>query len=288
MKLRTVRRILRERGLLGLLDNLVNQVQTSIYVWKGRSYGLREAVLFPNGFQIDLWTRYSRVAAALTTHLPPSPAKWRILEVGSGGPGLAGFMRDRAFWARAELFVADLDAWLIGSVSTVRPVVANALQLLFADKTFDAVLAIDILEHLSPEARLQAAGEFTRLARRLVVGHCPTQGTNGIFRGAWADATFEAEFRRLYRLEPPQWVKDHLAAGHPSPEELQSLFPGCTLSGDQNCDVWLKYMLKGEPSSGRPGRFLTGLSYSLSWRRRDDQPPFRSALFVYEVPQRPR
>ena len=39
------------------------------------------------------------------------------------------------------------------------------------------------------------------------------------------------------------------------------MFPGCKLSGVQNCATWMDYMLAGEPRTLRPARILTGLKY---------------------------
>ena len=282
-KLKTAFRILRHNGLLALLDQTICRVRSATYVWAGRSYGLREALLFPDGFQIDLWTRYSRVAAALARHMSNSSERWRILEIGSAGSGLGGFMRDPLFWRRADLTVADHNINSMISVRRSRAVATNALALPFSSDSFDAVLAVDLLEHLPSEARERAAEEMKRVARRIVICHCPTQGKAKDLQGEWADLQFNKEFQRRFRRKPPDWVGEHLAAGHPSAEELSSLFPGGSLSGDQNCDVWLRYMLAGVPETRLPWRFLTGLRYLFSWAKQDMRTPFRSALVVFEI-----
>jgi hypothetical protein len=284
MKLQTLLHLLRDGGPLLVAERTVARIRESTYVWNRRRFGWREAILFPDGYHIDLWTRYSRTAEAIADRLPSNGLPWSMLEVGSGGPGLCGFMRDHGFWRRLRPSIADYDLELLRAGRHPPAVVADVTQLPFPDRTFDVVLAVDLLEHLSPEARGRAAAEMRRLARRLIVCHCPAQGEEEGFEGRSTDQQFDREYRRLYRKKPPRWTRDHIEAGHPSAEELRRLFPGCSLSGDQNCEVWLQYMLAGEPGNGRMTRLLTGWRYRRRWSRLDGRPPFRSALVVYDAP----
>lgn len=284
-KIVTALKIARDQGLLTLLDRSVARLRGNTYVWTGQRYGLREALLFPDGFHVDLWTRYSRTTNILMQQLTgEQKRRWRILEIGSGGAGISGFMRDGDFWARADLVVLDHDPHLIAGVKRASPVQGNAARLPFTDKSFDAVLAVDILEHLPTDVRRLVAQEVRRVARRLVVCHCPVQGPEEGFEGGSCDMQFERAYRLHYQRQPPDWVTEHLRTGHPTPGELRELFPGCTLSGDQNCEVWLDYMLAGEPSSGGFTRFFTGYRYWRRWSRHDNVPPFRSALTVWNAP----
>ncbi|HXI04033.1 MAG TPA: class I SAM-dependent methyltransferase [Candidatus Saccharimonadales bacterium] len=289
----TAFRVLREKEVLPLLDRVLLAIRSRVYIWGGRSYGLREALLFPDGFQIDLWTRYAGVARALEENLPEPPGRWRVMEIGSGGEGLAGFLRDSRIWNRIDLVVVDRDMQFIGSVRRARAVGVDCTSLPFADGSFDCVLAVDILEHLPTAVRQRAAAEIRPLARRLIICHCPSEGPDDQFRGAWADREYEKRFRARFGKQPPGWVGEHIAAGHPSPRELHELFPGSTLSGDQNCDVWLRYAIAGEPGAAGFSRLLTGLRYAASWASQDGKSPFRSTLPVCrvsapETPQRGR
>ena len=282
-RLATASRIVREAGILALLERVLARIRQRTYRWSGPSFGLMESVLFPDGFQVDLWTRYSRTVAALKSRFPSRPARWRVLEVGSGGPGLAGFMRNREFWNTFDLVVLDRDAHLLGATRRARPVLADALSLPFQDRSFDAVLAIDVLEHIPAAMRGDAARELRRVSRRVVICHCPVDGPSEQFVGRDADLRFREEFARRFTGPRPGWVDEHLGARHPTPAELREFFPGCVMSGDQNRDVWLEYMLAGQPRTGGASRFLVGYRYWRSGSRRDHRPPYRSALIEWEA-----
>ncbi|WP_158793432.1 class I SAM-dependent methyltransferase [Granulicella sp. L60] len=62
------------------------------------------------------------------------------------------------------------------------PMVGSATSLPVPDKSFDVVLASDMLEHVPPTLRRQVIGEALRVARRLVIfgfpcGRLPMTGT---------------------------------------------------------------------------------------------------------------
>lgn len=109
-------------------------------------------------------------AAALQQALPASAS--RVLEVGCGeGRQLTAI---GARYPAADLIGLDLpdvdleDAW--GDVPS-HMVQASALELPFADATFDLVLAIEVLEHLPDPA--QAIREIARVANDVVVVSVP-------------------------------------------------------------------------------------------------------------------
>ena len=111
--------------------------------------------------------------AALDASLPrTSPA--RILEVGVG----EGEVSDRlgARWPDATICGVDLpDPELAGHWSTKAfdPLFGDIGRLPFADGTFDLVLAIEVLEHVSyPELAL---AELDRVARRDLVVSVPRE-----------------------------------------------------------------------------------------------------------------
>ena len=90
-----------------------------------------------------------------------------VLEIGAGS---AVAMQD--FLARhadaeavaMELSAASIRAARRGSRPSLRPVAGNALDLPFQDRSFDAVVAFEVLEHLPDVAR--ALGEMLRVVRR--------------------------------------------------------------------------------------------------------------------------
>lgn len=93
----------------------------------------------------------------------------RVLEVGSGDRGIAPFLG-------APVVAVDLDFDAHGLRRTgplVVPVRARIHALPFHRGAFDAVLAVDVLEHLPPAARAPAVRELARVASRLIVVAVP-------------------------------------------------------------------------------------------------------------------
>jgi hypothetical protein len=89
-------------------------------------------------------------------------------------------------------------------------VVADVRQLPFADECFDAVVALDLLEHVPSVDRGRALAELRRVTgRRLIVG------------GPAGPEALEAD-RRLYGQlrRRPGWLAEHVRMGFPTREEL--------------------------------------------------------------------
>ncbi len=109
-------------------------------------------------------------SAALQRALPATAS--RVLEVGCGEGRQLTAIGDR--FPNAALVGLDLpdveleDAW---SAVPLQMVQASALDLPFADNTFDLVLAIEVLEHLPDPAR--AMREIVRVASDAVVISVP-------------------------------------------------------------------------------------------------------------------
>ncbi len=109
-------------------------------------------------------------SAALQRALPPTAS--RVLEVGCGEGRQLTAIGDR--YPDAALVGLDLpdveleEAW---SAVPSQMVQASALDLPFADNTFDLVLAIEVLEHLPDPA--QAIREIARVASDAVVISVP-------------------------------------------------------------------------------------------------------------------
>src|SRR3954452_11546251 len=96
-----------------------------------------------------------------------------LLDVGSGSTGI-GPLLPRG-WAVVSL---DADFADYGAIVTSQRIATRVLGdvrcLPFADRTFDAVVAVDLLEHVTPSDRATAVGELCRVASRRAVIACPT------------------------------------------------------------------------------------------------------------------
>jgi hypothetical protein len=138
-----------------------------------------------------------------------------LLEVGSGSEGIARFASPR--W---QVTVCDRDFTDYGAVEVpddgLRRIEGDVTDLPFADRKFDVVLALDLLEHLPAELRPVALKELARVARTRLVAGCPC-----------GERALRADRRlaRYYAVQPratPPWLVEHLDNGFPSAELLQT------------------------------------------------------------------
>jgi SAM-dependent methyltransferase len=98
----------------------------------------------------------------------------RLLDVGSGSYGVARWLSPR--W---DVTAVDVSFDDYGGASgpvrrAVRPVLGSVTSLPFRDRAFDAVLSLDVHEHLPVEVREQALAELVRVTRRRLIVACPT------------------------------------------------------------------------------------------------------------------
>jgi hypothetical protein len=124
-----------------------------------------------------------------------------ILEIGSGPFGIGTFRKvpftgcDLAFSAKPNWPMTQL--------------IASAADLPVADKSFDVVLASDVLEHIPPELRERVIREALRVARRLVIFGFPC--------GVAAHDADKAlkQFYLSNQMEVPMWLEEHMEADFP-------------------------------------------------------------------------
>ena len=88
-----------------------------------------------------------------------------IIEIGSGGLGIAPYLK---------MPVTGVDVRFEDPIhSLLKPVIGDAINLDFSDNSFDVVVSMDMLEHLSNKKRAKAISEMLRVARKMVVVGAP-------------------------------------------------------------------------------------------------------------------
>ena len=194
-----------------------------------------------------------------------------VLEIGCGPVGLGTF-RKVPFVGCDLSFPDPPPAW------PMTPVVASAADLPFEDRSFDAVLGSDVLEHIPPDLRTTVISEALRVARRLVVFGFPC-----------GSAAHDADraLRQLYlskQLEVPIWLEEHMLALFPE-ESLFREFPGWTVTKVGNESITFhSWMMRSE--MGRVFRRGSSLLVKLAprmleyWLRKADTPPFYRQIFI--------
>ncbi len=139
-----------------------------------------------------------------------------LLEVGSGSEGAARFLP--ADW---EITVCDRDFSDYGAVQVdsgdgLKRVEADVTELPFADGEFDAVLALDLLEHVPAHLRTRALQELARVSRKRLVVGCPCGE-----RALRFDRVLAAWYRLLPMRSVPTWLDEHLENGFPEGAEME-------------------------------------------------------------------
>lgn len=130
-----------------------------------------------------------------------------VLEIGSGLTGLGTYVR-RPIHAIDPLFGESPPRTRIVGVG------ADFFENGLPDASYDLVVAVDFLEHVSPALRTRALDEMIRIARRSVIVGFPCGEDARALDQRWHD-----EFRARGET-PPDWLAEHIANGIPQPEEV--------------------------------------------------------------------
>jgi hypothetical protein len=137
--------------------------------------------------------RYFPIVRALKPELPVGAS---VLEVGSGPFGIGRFL--------GGSFVGCDIAFPVRPNHFMRPVVASATELPFGDKSFDAVVLSDVLEHVPGDLRLCVVREGLRVMRRVAIFGFPS-GSEALEY----DLKLAEEYTRRGR-ERPEWLEEHM------------------------------------------------------------------------------
>lgn len=160
-------------------------------------------------YQFDVYARYGLLADILAEAFSREPA-CRVLDVGAGPQHLLAQFLPPGF---AELTRTDVDDFGDEGLVVVRP--GDALP--FADASFDAVVAMDVLEHVLPDQRTAFLRDALRVSARLVVIATPI----GCPAVEEAERDFGSAFRQLFGGQD-HFLGEHAALGLPRPDEVEA------------------------------------------------------------------
>jgi len=172
----------------------------------------------PSLARIGHWLVGTRQVNQLVRFVPvldavASMPRGLLLDVGSGSTGIEPLLPGEWVVVSLDADFADYGA-LVTSDRAATRVLGDVRQLPFPDRTFDAVVAVDLLEHVAPTDRTTAIAELCRVAARRAVIACPT-----------GKAAIEADTRIRDALvargaSVPPWLDEHLDNGFPERDEL--------------------------------------------------------------------
>jgi hypothetical protein len=194
-----------------------------------------------------------------------------VLDVGAGGPGIRPFLA-----ANQRVVVLDIELWKLKGTSDA--VCSDARYLPFRERTFDAVVSVDTVEHVPKSVRPGMLQAMKRVSKELVVLYCPVD-KEPVFAGRRYDIAFNDVFERMYGFPEPR-TREHLECEEPSVSELVDALPEAVLEGSQSCRIWLLYMILQHAPLVRQFAWFV---YHFVLYRWDKTPPYHACKFVYRV-----
>lgn len=212
--------------------------------------------------------RYYPILRALEQHGLRSEGS--ILELGSGPVGLGTFRK--VPFTGCDLSFAGPSKW------PMTQLVGSAVALPVADKSFDAVVASDMLEHVPPDLRPAVIQEALRVARKLVIFGFPCgQLAHDSDRALMAD--FQKEGR-----EVPGWLSEHMLAPFPEPDLFNNLPGWKTIQfGNESIEFHSRMVRKEMQRSSRWAMhacMVLAPSQVEKWLRKGDAEPYYRQIFV--------
>jgi hypothetical protein len=150
-------------------------------------------------------------------------------------------------------------------------VTADARALPFPDRSFDVVVALDMLEHVPRSDRSAVLDELARVSRRRLIVGCPTGP-----RALECDRALARMLDRRAETYAGSWLEEHLEHGFPSEDELDSaLRPHGTVRLLPNENVRAHELLMRAEMTRRPRRLADFLARALEPGVRLPRPGWR-------------
>ena len=257
-----------------VLGYLINSLRGRI-VFQAETYSWLYAILYHSYF-IDGWLRLARTAQQINALDTLDKQQLRILDVGGGGGAINNFLSPaNKLLCNLDINIKDLRR---SNIDGIEAVAADGCHLPFHDDSFDIVVSVHTLEHVPEVKKIGFCSELKRVARNYVIINCPADSTAYEYKGTLYDTKFLQQYRQRFKKDEPYTI-EHLNSGLPKVAELTTLFPGATISGQQNVDVWLRYMTLGFLPYIR---FISGVYYKIFLASKENLPPYHACLLVYK------
>jgi SAM-dependent methyltransferase len=220
-----------------------------------------------------------------------------LLDVGSGSQGIARLLPTGWRSTACDADFEDYGAAARPPASTAERVFGDVRALPFADRSFDVVIAVDLLEHVPFGDRARAISEICRVARIRAVIACPAGEV-----ALAGDRELASRLQAHGRAVPP-WLREHLENGFPETEELAAAagkFGAVRVVGNESVAAHVRLVAAElSPVAGVVLRLACRpLEHLLASRRRgghrlaarilrrirgDDQPPNYRAVVVVDI-----
>lgn len=150
--------------------------------------------------------RYLPVVDYINSKFRIQNSELKILEVGSGGLGIAPYLKMSMTGVDKE-FEPPFHPML-------KRVSGDATKLIFLNNSFDVVISMDMLEHLPKSLRQKAISEMVRVAQSAVVIGVPCGNVSALH-----DQWVQDSYKRQHGREFP-FASEQLGFGLPEKEEI--------------------------------------------------------------------
>jgi GT2 family glycosyltransferase/SAM-dependent methyltransferase len=231
---------------------------------------LRETAGIEQPLDYDQAQRYSMVASLLNRMLDSVTGRVRILEVGCNILDLLPTYLDPE---RVEVIGCDVERF--------RPddhfvLIERDQPLPFESNSFDAVVSLEVLEHIAPRERLTFLADCLRIARHGAIFTCP----NGVPQVVEAERWASHAYRDRHGTAHP-YLAEHAEFGLPTEAEIREHLARleCSHAVFENAplDDWLAMMVMSEISSerGAPEAVVAQLRKALATLPAGNRPAYR-------------
>ncbi|HEV8060869.1 MAG TPA: class I SAM-dependent methyltransferase, partial [Gemmataceae bacterium] len=200
---------------------------------------LREPVGSEGLLDFDQFQRYSQVANLLDRMLRSFPGPIRILEVGCNILDLLPQFLDAG---RVEVISCDVERYRSDPNFIL---IERDQPLPFASGSFDAVVALEVLEHIAHRDRPSFLADCLRVARHGAIFSCPNGAPQVVEAERWAAAAY-----RDRHGKPHPFLAEHAEFGLPRETEIRGQLAAleCSFAVFDNAplDDWLAMMVLSE------------------------------------------
>lgn len=203
-----------------------------------------------------------------------------ILEVGSGGLGIVPYLNKKVTGVDVE-FKPPIHPLL-------NKIKASAAKLPFEDSSFDAVISMDMLEHINKKEKEKAIFEIVRVGRRKIFIGVP------VGKEAWQqDKKLDEYYQKLFGKRF-LFLEEQINFGLPEKEEIHDIIEEAGISHQKKLNIKIvgnenlnlrEFLMKGWMSKN----FFAEIFYRkimllfLPFIRHFNQEPFYRQIFFVDI-----